>query len=708
MKRHRLLLLPATFVALAPMLFGAGKSEPAQPDSYNYRRGVEAYDEGDRELATQYFNKELSDNPKNGYAWIYAASISEGNGEVADALKFYTNALKYIPKGANSMRRQAYGNRSSIYLELKDTVRALEDLSMAVKENKEDVATLATRGNLYRVMKQYDKAMDDFNRIRAVDEFDISGIIGIGRVHNDLKEWNEAIARFDRAATLAPRNPQPYSFRADSYIGKKEWAKAADDLIKAVEYQDEFAAGQIARDLPSEMKPVMLTKLRVAAKKDGSNVMWPFLAGVIEFNNNHYGEAVALLKEANAIDGNPAFLQAIADCYLRAGVPDRGEMYIRRAYAIDTSDPAGFYGYMSRIATAADDIPAALEWCDSIIEAAPDAADSYFGRGFVKFEAGNDSLFRDALADIDMGLTLNPDDRHAMLWKGDWLRLSGRPDEAAELYRKVVDLAAPDDSTSYAYAASSLGMADEAIRHVMTDVQKDSLSQSALYNAACIYARLGRNDEALAFVGKAVDNGYADARHLVTDHDFWPLRGSEAFEAVAARVRERQQANRRELRNRFPDDFAADSAVADIDVEEIVEACDTLRDAYEVTFTRKNGVTEVQCAINGLPLYFVFDTGASDVTISQTEASFMMKNNYLSPKDVVGSQTYMDANGNVSTGTLLNLKRVNFGGLVLDNVRATVVANQRAPLLLGQSVLGRLGTVNIDNAGRRIVITPIR
>lgn len=706
MKRNRLLLLPATFLAIVPILFGAGKNEPAQPDSYNYRRGVEAYDEGERELATQYFNKELSENPKNGYAWLYAASISENNGDVADALKFYTNALKHIPKGANSMRRQAYNNRASIYLELKDTVRALDDLSVAVKENKEDVATLAARGNIYRVMRQYDKAMEDFNRIRAIDEFDISGIIGVGRVHNDLKEWDDAIACFDRAATLASRNPQPYSFRADSYIGKKEWAKAADDLIKAVEYQDEFAAGQIARGLPAEMKPVMLTKLRVAAKKDGSNVMWPFLAGVIEFNNNHYGEAVALLKEANAIDGNPAFLQAIADCYLRAGVPDRGEMYVRRAYAIDSSDPAGLYGYLSRIATARGDIPAALEWCDSLIEAAPDAADSYFGRGFVKFEAGNDSLFRDALADMDMGLTLNPDDRHAMLWKGDWLRISGRPDEAEELYRKVVDLAAPDDSTSYAYAASSLGMADEAIGHVMTDVVKDSLDQSALYNTACIYARLGRNDEALAFVGKAVDNGYADASHLAADHDFWPMHGSDAFEALVARVRGRQEANRRELQTRFPDDFESDSAVAEVVVEEIVS--DTVAVSYEVPFTRKNGVTEVQCSINGLALYFVFDTGASDVTISQTEASFMMKNNYLSPKDVVGSQSYMDANGNVSTGTLLNLKRVNFGGLELDNVRATVVANQRAPLLLGQSVLGRLGTVNIDNTSRRIVITPIR
>ena len=108
----------------------------------------------------------------------------------------------------------------------------------------------------------------------------------------------------------------------------------------------------------------------------------------------------------------------------------------------------------------------------------------------------------------------------------------------------------------------------------------------------------------------------------------------------------------------------------------------------------------MKCQINGLPLHFVFDTGASDVSISQVEANFMLKNGYLGASDVMGKQRYLDANGNVSEGTVVNLKNVNFGGLDLNNVRASVVKNQKAPLLLGQSVLGRLGKIEIDNAER--------
>jgi len=41
-------------------------------------------------------------------------------------------------------------------------------------------------------------------------------------------------------------------------------------------------------------------------------------------------------------------------------------------------------------------------------------------------------------------------------------------------------------------------------------------------------------------------------------------------------------------------------------------------------------------------------------------------------------------------GTSVRLRSVTFGGLTLDNVRASITHSQDAPLLLGQSVLSRL------------------
>jgi predicted aspartyl protease len=59
----------------------------------------------------------------------------------------------------------------------------------------------------------------------------------------------------------------------------------------------------------------------------------------------------------------------------------------------------------------------------------------------------------------------------------------------------------------------------------------------------------------------------------------------------------------------------------------------------------------------------------------------------------------------ISIGTTIILKEIKFGGLVLNDVRASVVESQNAPLLLGQTVLQRLGKIEIDNTNRVLKIT---
>ena len=125
----------------------------------------------------------------------------------------------------------------------------------------------------------------------------------------------------------------------------------------------------------------------------------------------------------------------------------------------------------------------------------------------------------------------------------------------------------------------------------------------------------------------------------------------------------------------------------------------------EIPFTKSGGVTKVDCTINDLPLNFIFDTGASDVTISQVEANFMYKNGYLDSRDIVGKKTYQVATGAIAVGTTIILKEIKFGGLILRDVRASVVETQNAPLLLGQTVLQRLGKIEIDNTQRILKIT---
>lgn len=115
-----------------------------------------------------------------------------------------------------------------------------------------------------------------------------------------------------------------------------------------------------------------------------------------------------------------------------------------------------------------------------------------------------------------------------------------------------------------------------------------------------------------------------------------------------------------------------------------------------IQMKREGGVSIVPCKVNGLNLSFIFDTGASDVTISLTEASFMLKNGYLRKEDIIGSEKYLDASGNITEGITINLREIEIEGLKLFNVKASIVKSLEAPLLLGQSALNKLGTVYLD------------
>lgn len=115
-----------------------------------------------------------------------------------------------------------------------------------------------------------------------------------------------------------------------------------------------------------------------------------------------------------------------------------------------------------------------------------------------------------------------------------------------------------------------------------------------------------------------------------------------------------------------------------------------------IKMKRESGVSIIPCKVNGLNLNFIFDTGASDVSISMTEATFMLKNGYLSVKDIIGSNKFSDANGNINEGVIINLKEIEIAGLKLYNVKASIVKNNKAPLLLGQTAIGKLGMIQLD------------
>lgn len=115
-----------------------------------------------------------------------------------------------------------------------------------------------------------------------------------------------------------------------------------------------------------------------------------------------------------------------------------------------------------------------------------------------------------------------------------------------------------------------------------------------------------------------------------------------------------------------------------------------------VEMEQQGGIYYLQGKVNGLPLKFIFDTGASNVSLSLAEALFMLKNGYLDPNDIKGVSYAQIANGDIVENTEVLLKSIEIGGITISNVKALISHNLDAPLLLGQSAIQKLGPIQLD------------
>lgn len=119
---------------------------------------------------------------------------------------------------------------------------------------------------------------------------------------------------------------------------------------------------------------------------------------------------------------------------------------------------------------------------------------------------------------------------------------------------------------------------------------------------------------------------------------------------------------------------------------------------------QSDGIYYIPCTVNGMPLKMIFDTGASDVSIALPEALVMVRNGTLTENDIFGTTRYMLANGQITEGTEIILRQIEIGNLILRDIKASVVHEMDAPLLLGQSVLERFGNISINNNNKTLTI----
>lgn len=135
-------------------------------------------------------------------------------------------------------------------------------------------------------------------------------------------------------------------------------------------------------------------------------------------------------------------------------------------------------------------------------------------------------------------------------------------------------------------------------------------------------------------------------------------------------------------------------------LDQPVKAC------ISIPYEEFGGVKAIPVKLNGVTMNMIYDTGSSGLHISLNELQTLDKNGKITQEDVLGVSYSTIADGSIVQNGLINIKQIEIGDgddlIKLENVQASVALNQDAPILLGNSVLDELASVEVDNVEKTI------
>jgi hypothetical protein len=103
--------------------------------------------------------------------------------------------------------------------------------------------------------------------------------------------------------------------------------------------------------------------------------------------------------------------------------------------------------------------------------------------------------------------------------------------------------------------------------------------------------------------------------------------------------------------------------------------------------------------INGaITLNFIVDSGAAEVNIPADVVMTLIRANTIASSDFLPGSTYILADGTRVQSPRFMIRRIRIGGHLIENIAASI-GEVEGSLLLGQSVLERLGRWSLDTGG---------
>lgn len=668
-------------------LFGDKLEEVRQYlDHYNYQRAVELI-ESDEHQAFEYLLKEVKECAQNGYAHFCIGRLYYNHSKYGDALKAANNAIRYLQPDKEWLGSSFY-LRARINEELGNEQDMLDDLATTISLKPDDYNAHETRADWYYRQHEYDKSDADFAKLVEIQPGNPYPHAALGRTLLDKGQIEEARKKFEYCIKLDPDYPHGYSFLAECKLRQGDVIGCIEDCMACLEHDADNgkAFHQLIYGIPEDDFSILESRLKLKAQTDPGNAMWYKILGWCYHNREEYYESIKVLREAFSIDGNVGSLYNIANCYLSLGDYRRAEVYSRRA--LD-----GHEDYLNARLALARALLYQIRYQEALHEYEecrkldPENVDVLLAMSSIY---RNVLLYDEAEKFVKTAISIKHQSSDVWMTYARLLEVTGRKDELNEVLEKVVEMEGCDIRDKM-MALALLGRYDAAHKVIDEDYPMTTKRENVAYclDKAYLHALESHMVDARSYLIEALSNGMREYDFLLYHDSMCSMRTIPEFEDIVAYYKQEMYAEFLRMNKEICND----------------EEDEGSNSIVSVPYVSENGMCKVVGEVNGLPLSFVFDTGASDVSISTVEATFMKKNGYLEDRDFGGSVNFTTATGEVSEGTIINIRQIKVGQLVLNNVRASVVKTQNAPLLLGQSVLSRYSKVEIDKTAKVIRFT---
>ena len=272
--------------------------------SYNLSRALEEAQRGNKQSAMEYFNKEVTDNPKNGYAYMAMAAFHMDNSDYGEARNAVESALKYLPKKDKGSHARVLLFRGQLLTIECDTVGAYSDMATAIKLDPIKEEMYEKRAQLLYEQGRYD----------------------------------------------------------DADLAKRNYLKAMDDICKALEIDSDSKAISLMFLFPKDQLNLIVTKLKGLSVKYPNTGEYEYYIALLYQDKRMFVQSNEALERSFDRDAQGVVLEMIADNYSEMGEYEIALETLDRAMQMSPDDDDLIALYADMLGESGDIEGAISKW----------------------------------------------------------------------------------------------------------------------------------------------------------------------------------------------------------------------------------------------------------------------------------------------------------------------------------------------------------